>query len=450
MDTALRIPTTLRGFVAAAMVLLAACGDANPGAPEVPSAGDPGGRPPGLEVPDPESATGGENAASRLGAPYVVVVSLDGFASRYMEQHQPAALEALAAGGVWAPEGMIPVYPSKTFPNHYALATGMYPVRNGIVANTFLDPARGAWYSLGDRSTVQDGSWYRGEPLWVTAERQGMVAASFYWVGSEAAVGGVRPSYWRQYDAGVPNDDRVDQVLEWLTYPAEYRPHLVMLYFSTTDAVGHQFGPDSPEMAQAVASVDGSLSRLIAGVAALPHAGRVTLIVLSDHGMDHYAVSGRRYIADAVGLDGLIIPESGPAANVHVDEGIQTAAAVRDAVNTGLDGVTAYLAEEVPERFHYRGDPRIGDVVLVPDSGIVVYPANDRPESAGWTHGWDNALLSMRALFVASGPGLPTAREIDPFEAVHIYPLVTRILGLAPAVGIDGTAAAWDGILGGG
>ena len=449
MDAGFRIRSKLRGSIAAATVLLAACGDAGPAAPGIPDGDGPGGRPPGLEVPDPESGTGGENAARWLDAPYVVLVSLDGFASRYVEQYDPPALQALAAGGVWAPEGMTPVYPSKTFPNHYALATGMYPARNGIVANTFLDPVRGAWYSLGDLATVQDGSWYRGEPLWVTAERQGMVAASFFWVGSEAAVAGVRPAYWREYDGRVPNDERVDQVLRWLTYPAEYRPHLVTLYFSTTDAVGHQFGPDSPEMAQAVASVDASLSRLFAGVEGLPHASQVALIVLSDHGMDHYAVSGRRYVADVVGLDGLIIPESGPAANVHVDEGIRSAEAVRDAVNAGLEGVTAYLASEVPDRFHYRGDPRIGDVVLMPDSGIVVYPANDRPETSGWTHGWDNALLSMRALFMASGPGLPVAREIDPFEAVHIYPLVTRILGLTAAGGIDGDASTWNGILGG-
>jgi alkaline phosphatase D len=435
--------------MAAATFLLAACGDSNPGAPQIPDIDVPGGRPPELEIPDPQSATGGENAPSRIDAPYVVLVSLDGFASRYVEQYDPPALQALAARGVWAPEGMVPVYPSKTFPNHYALATGMYPAHNGIVANTFLDPDRGAWYSLGDLSTVQDGSWYRGEPLWVTAERQGMVAASFYWVGSEAAVGGVRPSYWRRYDGGVPNDDRVDQVLRWLDYPEEYRPHLITLYFSSTDGVGHLFGPDSPEMAQAVASVDASLSRLFDGVEALPHAAQVTLIVLSDHGMGHYAASGRRYLAEVVGLDGLIIPESGPAANVHVDGGIQSAAAVRDAVNTGLEGVTAYVASEVPDRLHYRGDPRIGDVVLMPDSGIVVFPANDRPETGGWTHGWDDALLSMRALFIASGPTLPAAREIEPFEAVHIYPLVTRILGLTASASIDGDASTWDGILGG-
>ncbi len=428
-----------------ALAGLVACGGGDPGAPDVAAPG----RPPGVEAPDPESATLGENATSRLDAPYVVLVSLDGFAARYVAHYAPPALTVLAARGVWAEEGMIPVYPSLTFPNHYALATGMYPTRNGIVANTFFDPGRGAWYSLGDPDAVADGSWYRGEPLWVTAERQGMVAATFYWVGSEAAVGGVRPSYWRRYDAGVDNDARVTQVLEWLAYPEAYRPHFVTLYFSTTDAVGHAFGPDSPEMASAVGAVDASLSRLFAGIAALPHADRVTTIVLSDHGMDGYAVSGRRYLADVTSLDGLVIAESGASANVHVDEARRSAAELAIDATGGLPGVTAYLADDVPERLHYRGDPRIGDVVLVPDSGVVVYPVNDRPESPGYTHGWDNALLSMRALFIASGPGLPQGTRIAPFEAVHVYPLVTRILGLAAASGIDGDPSLWNPLLAG-
>jgi predicted AlkP superfamily pyrophosphatase or phosphodiesterase len=402
-----------------------------------------------LDRPDPAAATRGENAPGRLDAPYVVLVSLDGFASRYMGQYAPPALTGLAAQGVWARDGMIPVFPSLTFPNHYSLATGLYPERTGIVSNTFLEPARGDWYSLGDLAAVQDGSWYRGEPIWNTAERQGMVAASFYWVGSEAAIGGSRPSYWRPYDAAVPNDARVDQVLAWLAYPAPYRPHVITLYLSTTDAVGHAFGPDSPEMAAAVASVDASMARLLSGVDRLEHGSRVTLIILADHGMDGYAASGRRYLAEAASLERVTVPSSGPAANVHVEGGTARALELRDAVNASLSGVKAYLRSDVPERLHYRADPRIGDVVLVADSGVVVYPANDRPETGGWTHGWDNRLLSMRALFVARGPALPRGRVLAPFELVHVYPLVTRILGLTPAAGIDGDPAFWDGIVGG-
>ena len=191
------------------LLLATACSRSDVGGPEVTA----GGRPGGVEAGDPQSVTKGVNAAAKLGAPYVVLVSLDGFASRYLERYDAPALRRLAARGVWAKEGMIPVFPSKTFPNHYSLATGMYPPKHGIVANTFFDPTRGATYDLGDANTVEDGTWYGGEPLWVTAERQGMVAASYYWVGSEAAVGGVRPSYWRSYDVGVPNELRVDQVL---------------------------------------------------------------------------------------------------------------------------------------------------------------------------------------------------------------------------------------------
>lgn len=435
----------LFGFASMVALAVSGCGgDASPGGPGL-SDPDPLGRPPGLETPDGAAPTGGENAPSRLNAPYVVLVSLDGFASRYVAQYRPGAIQALAAAGVWARDGMIPAFPSLTFPNHYALATGMYPERHGLVSNTFLDPGRGAWYSLGDPSAVGDGTWYRGEPLWATAERQGMVAASFYWVGSEAAVGGVRPSYWRAYDAGVPNDARVDQVLAWLRYPAAYRPHMITLYMSTTDAVGHAYGPDSPEMATAVASVDASIARLVTGIDQLEHRGQVTLVVLADHGMDGYAVSGRRYMADAAPLDGVTIAAVGPAANLHLATGAD-AAGLRAALDA-MAGVSAYLRSEVPDRLHYRADPRIGDVVLVPDSGVVVFPVNDREETPGWTHGWDNALLSMRALFVARGPTLPPGRVLDPFELVQVYPLVTRILGLTPAAGIDGSPSFWDGVV---
>jgi alkaline phosphatase D len=439
--------SNLRGLLVALFLAVAACGGSGPSDP-VQDPGSPG-RPAGLDAPDVGSVTRGENATGRLGSPYVVLVSLDGFASRYVEQYSPPALKALAAQGMWAKEGMIPVFPSLTFPNHYALATGMYPEHNGIVSNTFFDPGRGAWYSLSDLAAVQDGSWYRGEPIWATAERQGMVAASFFWVGSEAAIGGVRPSYWRPYDVSVPNDVRVDQVLKWLAYPAAYRPHIITLYISTTDAVGHDKGPDSPEMAAAVASVDASIARLVAGLDALDHGSQVILIVLADHGMDGYETTGRRYLADAVPLQNVTVASAGASANLHVEGGSGAAASLRDTINGRISGVTAYLRSEVPERLHYRADPRIGDLVVIADSGIMVFPADDRPGSGGWTHGWDNALLSMRALFVAWGPSVPRGRVLDPFELIQVYPLVTRLLGLAPAPGIDGDPSFWNGILGG-
>lgn len=401
-----------------------------------------------LEPADPQAPTGGRNAQRWLDAPIVVLVSLDGFAADYVERFAPPTLTALARRGVWAPEGMIPAFPTKTFPNHYSLATGLHPARHGIVANTFYDPDRNETYRISDREKVEDGTWYGGEPLWVTAERQGMVAASYFWVGSEADVGGVRPSHWRVYDHEGPKADRVDKVLEWLAYPPEARPHLVTLYFADTDDAGHHFGPGSDELRDAVAEVDAALGRLVAGIERLEHGDEITILVVSDHGMDGYTPETIEYLADVLGsLDGIRVPEAGPSANLWVDGGPERARAVRDALDAGLRHARAYLADETPDRLRYRGHPRIGDVVVVADSGWMVYPENDRPRRAGFTHGWDNAVLSMRALFVGAGPRLSGGRRIDPFSNVDVYPLVTELLGLVPAPGIDGSAETWADVL---
>lgn len=79
--------------------------------------------------------------------------------------------------------GMYPSYPSITFPNHYSIITGLYPSHHGLVDNIFYDPNRKEMYKIGSK-TVTDGSWYGGLPLWGLAEKQGMVAASLFWVGS--------------------------------------------------------------------------------------------------------------------------------------------------------------------------------------------------------------------------------------------------------------------------
>ncbi|MBT8405758.1 MAG: ectonucleotide pyrophosphatase/phosphodiesterase [Gemmatimonadetes bacterium] len=401
-----------------------------------------------IETADAQAASGGVNSPQWMDAPYVVLVSMDGFAARYMQQYAPETLNALAARGAWAPEGMVPVFPVKTFPNHYSLATGLHPARHGVVANTFYDPDRDETYRISDRDEVEDGTWYAGEPIWVTAERRGMVAGAFYWVGTEADVGGVRPSYWRIFDASVTNAQRVDGVLAWLAYPAERRPHLLTLYFNETDNVGHDFGPDSPELEQAVTSVDRALRRLLDGIEALDHGDRVIVIVVSDHGMDGFLPETTEYVEDAVeSLEGIQFTGAGSHANLWIEGGRDRAIEVRDRINAGLEHVAAYLPDETPEVLHYRDHPRLGDLVLVPDSGWVVYPRNDRPARPGFTHGWDSRNLAMRALFVAAGPRIAAGVEVAPFSAVDIYPLVAELLGLEPARDIDGTLEPWSGVL---
>src|SRR5580692_6014690 len=226
----------------------------------------------------------GPNTPEQQAKPYVILVSLDGFRYDYPRIYHSPNLDALGAGGASAPAGMIPAYPSITFPNHYTIVTGLYPEHHGIVANVFYDPARKQVYSYKDEQTVTDGTWYGGTPLWVLAEQQGMRSACFFWPASEAEIQGKRPSYYLAYNDAFPDDKRVDQVLAWLQLPPEKRPHFITLYMSDTDHAGHAYGPDAPETAAAVHLVDDMIGKLSAGITTtgLP----VDLIVLADHGME--------------------------------------------------------------------------------------------------------------------------------------------------------------------
>ena len=218
------------------------------------------------------NGTGGVNAPETLGKPYLVLVSFDGLRPDYLDRYETPSFDRVAARGV-AAEALVSVYPSLTFPAHYSIATGLHPERHGLVGNRFYDPARGEEYNYRDRHSVEDGTWYGGEPIWVTAETQGMVAAAMLFVGTEADIGGVRPTFWTRYADRGTHRERVDEVLGWLALPAERRPHLVTLYFSSVDGAGHRYGPASTAVAEAVERVDADLGRLLDGIDALPHGG---------------------------------------------------------------------------------------------------------------------------------------------------------------------------------
>src|SRR5579862_268420 len=237
----------------------------------------------GQSLPPVISVDHGGNATQQLSKPYVVLVSLDGFRYDYARKFHAEHLLALAAQGASAPEGMLPSFPSITFPNHYTIVTGLYPGHHGIVANSFYDPARKQAYRYHDAKAIADGTWYGGTPLWVLSVQQGMRSASFFWVGSEAEIQGIRPSYYLKFDASFPNGKRVEQVLAWLHLPPEQRPHFITLYFSDSDTAGHEYGPDSPQVAAAVHELDSEIGKLVDGIKESNL--RVDLIVVADHGM---------------------------------------------------------------------------------------------------------------------------------------------------------------------
>lgn len=419
----------LRAAVAALTLVLTATGCAD--------------APSGHEPPRP-----GINAEAHLDAPYVVLVSLDGFRHDYLDIHPAPALRRMAEEGVRA-ESLIPVFPTKTFASHYTIATGLYAENHGLVGNRFWDPERGEMYALGDRGAVEDGTWYRGEPIWVTAERQGMVSAAFFFVGTEADVGGRHPTYWKRYQHDYPIAERVDTVLSWLAMPPETRPHLVTLYFADLDDAGHAHAPEAPGVGEAVARVDEQIGRLMDGIAALPHGDRVYLVVVSDHGMLRFEAA-RAQAVDTSLFRGVRMVEGGPYASLWVDEGgPERLPRLRDSLQAVLPEADVWLRGEIPERFHYSADPRIGDIVILARAGTTVVTPDRLPKRDGYTHGWDNLTPEMGGIFLARGPGITPGQRIPSFEAVHVYPLLAHLLGLEPAP-VDGRLEVLAPILGGG
>jgi predicted AlkP superfamily pyrophosphatase or phosphodiesterase len=390
------------------------------------------------------SGSGGVNRPEHLDKPHLILVSLDGFRPAYLDEFDLPNMRRVLARGARA-SAMMPVFPSLTFPNHYSLVTGLRPARHGIVANSFYDPDRKQTYTMSAAGAVTDGSWYRGEPIWVTAERQGMVAACFFWPGSEAAIGGVRPTMWRPYAGSVPNDERVETVLEWLRLPPERRPHVITLYFSEVDSASHDGPVSAPGVEQAARSLDRSLGALLDGIDALGLRDRVYVLLTSDHGMVETTSAQTIRLDSLIDLSEIEAAFDGAVASLHVRGGRARALRVRNVLNARLEHGRAYLRDEMPERFHYRADPRVGDIVVVMDeSWTLTTGARDRRRSTDrWgMHGWDPALPSMHALFVAAGPGIRAGLTVPRVENIDVYPFMAELLGLRPAPGIDGRAGA--------
>ncbi|HVS14147.1 MAG TPA: ectonucleotide pyrophosphatase/phosphodiesterase [Thermoanaerobaculia bacterium] len=373
-------------------------------------------------------------AATGPGPPStLILISIDGFRWDYLGLHPAPVLERLAAEGVRA-RALVPVFPTKTFPNHYTLVTGLYPERHGIVSNTMLDPEDGAWFRLSDREAVQSARWWQGEPIWVTAERQGLRAATLFWPGSEAPIGGVRPSRWLAYDEEMTPRARVDRVLGWLDLPAASRPSLVTLYFEQVDDAGHDFGPRSPQTAAAVAAIDAEIGRLVHGLEMRGILDRVDLVLVSDHGMTELAADRVVVLEDLVDPDDVQAVAVSTFAMLRPRPGREQA--VYEALRAAPPQLQIHRREEVPERLRYRDHRRITPLVVLADEGWYLYTTHQQARSrrlpAGM-HGYDPELRSMHGLFVARGPSFRSGLVVDEVRSIDLYALMTAALGLAPA-----------------
>ena len=359
----------------------------------------------------------------------VLLVSIDGLPADLPGSGRMSALDGIASAGVQA-EWLTPSYPTLTFPNHYTLVTGLRPDRHGIVHNNMRDATLGRFVSK--EASAHDGRWWGGEPIWSTLQRQGGIAATMFWPGSEAEIGGQRPRYWKRFDGALPLQERVDQVLAWLDLPAAQRPRLLTLYLETYDVAAHAAGMHSPQAMEALATIDAGLARLLSGLQARGIADAVDLIVLSDHGMADVRGEDRRFLDDLVPADALQVEYGGQVAGLKAHPGRE--AEVERALIGRHDHYQCWRKGETPAGWHFGRHPRIPPIVCQADEGWRIalrrWPAE---RALSGQHGFAPEDAGMRAAFVASGPSFRAGTRLPAFDNVAIYPLLARLLRIIPA-----------------
>lgn len=379
---------------------------------------------------------GRQNVPASFSKPYIILISADGFRYDYAKKYNATNLLRLRASGVQA-KSMIPSYPSLTFPNHYTVATGMYPSHHGLVHNQFYDRNKKASYTMSDRKAVEDGSWYGGLPLWVLAEQQGMLSASYYFVGADAPIQQTLPTYRYNFSTGTNIDFRIQKVIDWLRLPVEVRPHFITFYMSDVDHAAHLYGPDAKQTEEAVLFVDEAIGKMTEKVNALGLP--VNFIFLADHGMATVDTLTRINIGSLIDTSRFIIRGGGSSLHLYA----KTPEDIRNAYDTlkkKENGFTVYLREEIPSKWHYDKNEdrfdRIGDIFVVPHYPKVLSSWSGRIVPGA--HGFDPSIKEMHASFYAWGPQFKKGKTIPSFQNVHVYPMVCRLLRLSYTHEIDG------------
>jgi predicted AlkP superfamily pyrophosphatase or phosphodiesterase len=368
----------------------------------------------------------------------LILISLDGFRWDYCELFpaESPTLRALKREGV-STRGLIPVFPSNTFPNHYSIVTGLYPANHGMVNNDFFDPAVGQFFHYNQPNAVRDAQWWGGEPIWVTAIKQGRKAAASFWVGSEAPVAGVRPTFWKNYDYSIPFEKRLDELIGWLKLPAAERPALIAFYLEETNSAGHRFGPASPQVVAAIKLCDDRITAMLSRIRA--EGLEPNLVIVSDHGMTATSADRTIVLDDLLDLKTVQIESDGSALALRPLQG-DAAALVR--AFDKVPHVKAYRAEDLPARFRLKGSARISPVWVLPDEGwhLETRATFERLKRRftekgylGGDHGYDPGLATMRGIFIGHGPAFRRGVEIPEVENVHLYNLMCAVLKLQPA-----------------
>ena len=386
------------------------------------------------------------NNSETSGEQPLILISMDGFRWDYFDKTETPNFDELISGGSKA-AALIPSFPTKTFPNHITIVTGRYPENHGIVANRMYDDFFDEYYYIGEGSKpVVDGKWYEAEPIWVTAEKQGKQTMTMFWPASEAEIMGIRPTEYFVYDGSISHDDRINQILKWVDYPENKRPKFISTYFSHTDDYGHQYGPDSDEVLQAIVEMDRTIGRLIFGLKTRGLFDKVNILLVSDHGMAKTSPDSIIFLDDLIDMDLIKIIDGTPVAAIQPLGDLDSIYNILKNSNSAMD---VYKKGEIPERLHYNNHRRIQPLTLSAKEHWSIstndyFIEDDHAQRfSGATHGYDPKYVSMRGILLAHGPAFKKNFNGPGLSNIHLYEMMCKILGISPANNdgkIDSTA----------
>jgi predicted AlkP superfamily pyrophosphatase or phosphodiesterase len=377
----------------------------------------------------------------------LLLISIDAYRADYLDRGLSPTLQALAANGVRA--SMQPSFPSLTFPNHYTIVTGLVPDHHGIVDNTMVDAQLGK-FTHDDRKAVSNEFWWdQATPIWETADAHGIRTATMFWPGSEAAIQGRHPDYWKPFDIKITADQRVDQVLAWLDLPADQRPGFITLYFNDVDKAGHEHGPDSPQLNQALQDTDEALTRLVDGLRQRGLLDRMNIIVVADHGMANAPDDNNILIDKLISMKDVETVTLGELAGFNPKRK-HDFNAIEEQLEQPQQHMHCWDKTRIPKRFNYGNNARVPQLVCLADVGWHITTteaiAKRKGEPHNGEHGYDNAEPTMQAVFVAHGPAFQTGIRYHSFPNVDVYPLMTQLLGIPPRFN-DGNLQDVQGML---
>ncbi|KAK9246887.1 alkaline-phosphatase-like protein [Lipomyces tetrasporus] len=388
--------------------------------------------------------------------PTTIYISLDGYRPDYLTpEFTPVMWELYTAE--YSTPFMYPSFPSVTFPNHYTMVTGLYPSSHGIVGNTFWDPDLHEEFDYHKPDHSLDLKWWKGEPLWVTATKNGVKTGIHMWPGSEAPWGNDKPEYVDKFNGTETLDRKVQRVLGWLDQDIDSRPELILCYVPTIDSLGHQYGTVGPEINDGLKQVDDMIGAILSGIDDRNISLIANVVIVSDHGMastsndrliffDDFIVPETVEHTDGWPLFGLRPYQYNTSEQLYAEITSARAAvkAQNDSESESLESWQVYMKDDMPEEWHFGGPSggqyqnRIAPVWMVPEAGWAIttrqqfedYDHDFRPKGL---HGYNNTDPLMRALFLATGPSFPSGSKIEPFYNVELYDVICRTLNIIGA-----------------